>query len=173
MYGIQHFCGNVAFAKDTAGSAPQTVRSPLRRSNPLDLLKKELEKLISGIVAIQRELDGYTADAALVEQHLTQTFDLLEDCHQLYLAAPDRHSTKSSSSVSSSIRAADDESRPIIPPPALQTSLRAGRAARAARVGKSTPSINSAANSYGGRHSTHNQDARPHCGRASSIQFRC
>ena len=64
---------------------------------PLDLLKKEQEKLTSGIVAIQRELDGDTADAALVEQHLTQAFDLLEDCYQLYLAAPDRlknYSTK-------------------------------------------------------------------------------
>lgn len=69
--------------------------------------------------------------------------------------------------------AADNESYPVIPPPALQTSLRAGRAARAVRVGKPTPSINSAANSYGGKHSTHNQDARPQCGRASSIQFRC
>ena len=57
---------------------------------PLDLLKKEQDQLTSSILAIQRELDGYTADAALVEQHLTQALDLLEDCHRLYLAAPDR-----------------------------------------------------------------------------------
>ena len=55
---------------------------------PLDLLKKEQDQLTSSILAIQRELDGYTADAALVEQHLTQALDLLEDCSRLYAAAP-------------------------------------------------------------------------------------
>ncbi|WP_311639670.1 hypothetical protein [Rothia aeria] len=52
-------------------------------------------------------MDGDTADVALMEQHLTQAFDILEDCYQLYLAAPDRlknYSTKFSSSVSSSIQ---------------------------------------------------------------------
>ncbi|OLO84717.1 recombinase family protein [Actinomyces naeslundii] len=97
---------------------------------PLDLLKKEQEQLTSSILAIQRELDGYTADAALVEQHLTQALDLLEDCHRLYLAVPDRLKKLLNQVFFERILvnpAVDEDGRPIIPPPALQTSLRAGR----------------------------------------------
>ena len=97
---------------------------------PLDLLKKEQGQLTSGILAIQRELDGYTADAALVEQHLTQALDLLEDCHRLYLAAPDRLKKLLNQVFFERILvnpAVDEDGCPIIPPPALQTSLKAGR----------------------------------------------
>ena len=97
---------------------------------PLDLLKKEQDQLTSSILAIQRELDGYTADAALVEQHLTQALDLLEDCSRLYAAAP-AHLKKLLNQVFFERilvnPAADEDGRPIIPPPALQTSLKAGR----------------------------------------------
>ena len=105
---------------------------------PLDLLKKEQEQLTSGILAIQRELDGYTADAALVEQHLTQALDLLEDCQRLYLAAPDRLKKLLNQVFFERILvnpAVDDEGHPIIPPPALQTSLKAGRRGGAGRAG--------------------------------------
>ena len=97
---------------------------------PLDLLKKEQEQLTSSILAIQRELDSYTADAALVEQHLTQALDLLEDCQRLYLAAPDRLKKLLNQVFFERILvnpAVDDDGCPIIPPPALQTSLKAGR----------------------------------------------
>ncbi len=97
---------------------------------PLDLLKKEQEQLTSSILAIQRELDGYTADAALVEQHLTQALDLLEDCHRLYLAVPDRLKKLLNQVFFERILvnpAMDEDGHPIIPPPALQTSLKAGR----------------------------------------------
>ena len=106
---------------------------------PLDLLKKEQEQLTSGIVAIQRELDGYTADAALVEQHLTQALDLLEDCSRLYAAAPDRLKKLLNQVFFERILvnpALDDDDHPIIPPPALQTSLKAGRGGGAAGAGK-------------------------------------
>ena len=97
---------------------------------PLDLLKKEQDQLTSSILAIQRELDGYTADAALVEQHLTQALDLLEDCSRLYAAAP-AHLKKQLNQVFFERilvnPAVDENGRPIIPPPALQTSLKAGR----------------------------------------------
>ena len=89
---------------------------------PLDLLKKEQDQLTSSILAIQRELDGYTADAALVEQHLTQALDLLEDCSRLYAAAP-AHLKKLLNQVFFERilvnPAADEDGRPIIPPPAL------------------------------------------------------
>ena len=97
---------------------------------PLDLLKKEQDQLTSSILAIQRELDGYTADAALVEQHLTQALDLLEDCQRLYLAAPDRLKKLLNQVFFERILvnpAVDEDGCPIIPPPALQTSLKAGR----------------------------------------------
>ena len=97
---------------------------------PLDLLKKEQDQLTSSILAIQRELDGYTADAALVEQHLTQALDLLEDCQRLYLAVPDRLKKLLNQVFFERILvnpAVDDDGYPIIPPPALQTSLKAGR----------------------------------------------
>ena len=97
---------------------------------PLDLLKKEQDQLTSGILAIQRELDGYTADAALVEQHLTQALDLLEDCHRLYLAVPDRLKKLLNQVFFERILvnpAVDEDGCPIIPPPALQTSLKTGR----------------------------------------------
>ena len=105
---------------------------------PLDLLKKEQEQLTSSILAIQRELDGYTADAALVDQHLTQALDLLEDCHRLYLAAPDRLKKLLNQVFFERILvnpAADENGRPVIPPPALQTSLKAGRRAGAVSTG--------------------------------------
>ena len=97
---------------------------------PLDLLKKEQDQLTSGILAIQRELDGYTADAALVEQHLTQALDLLEDCRRLYLAVPDHLRKQLNQVLFERILvnpAVDADGHPIIPPPALQTSLKAGR----------------------------------------------
>ena len=97
---------------------------------PLDLLKKEQDQLTSSILAIQRELDGYTADAALVEQHLTQALDLLEDCQRLYLAVPDRLKKLLNQVFFERILvnpAVDDDGCPIIPPPALQTSLKARR----------------------------------------------
>ena len=97
---------------------------------PLDLLKNEQDQLTSSILAIQRELDGYTADAALVEQHLTQALDLLEDCQRLYLAAPDRLKKLLNQVFFERILvnpAVDEDGRPIIPPPALQTSLKARR----------------------------------------------
>ncbi|WP_430793382.1 recombinase family protein [Actinomyces oris] len=97
---------------------------------PLDLLKKEQDQLTSGILAIQRELDGYTADAALVEQHLTQALDLLEDCSQLYAVAPDRLKKLLNQVFFERILvnpAVDEDGCPIIPPPALQTSLKARR----------------------------------------------
>ena len=97
---------------------------------PLDLLKKEQEQLTSSILSIQRELDGYTADAALAEQHLTQALDLLEDCQRLYLAAPDRLKKLLNQVFFERILvnpAVDEDGYPIIPPPALQTSLKAGR----------------------------------------------
>ena len=97
---------------------------------PLDLLKKEQDQLTSGILAIQRELDGYTADATLVEQHLTQALDLLEDCSRLYAAAP-AHLKKQLNQVFFERilvnPAVDENGCPIIPPPSLQTSLKAGR----------------------------------------------
>ena len=104
---------------------------------PLDLLKKEQEQLTSSILAIQRELDGYTADAALVEQHLTQALDLLEDCQRLYLAAPDRLKKLLNQVFFERILvnpAVDEDGCPIIPPPALQTSLKAGRRGGAGRT---------------------------------------
>ena len=97
---------------------------------PLDLLKKEQDQLTRSILAIQRELDGYSADAALVEQHLTQALDLLEDCHRLYLAAPDRLKKLLNQVFFERILvnpAVDEDGCPIIPPPALQTSLKARR----------------------------------------------
>ena len=97
---------------------------------PLDLLKKEQDQLTSSILAIQRELDGYTADAALVEQHLTQALDLLEDCQRLYLAAPDRLKKLLNQVFFERILvnpAVDEDGHPIIPPPSLQTSPKAGR----------------------------------------------
>ncbi len=105
---------------------------------PLDLLKKEQDQLTSGILAIQRELDGYTADAALVEQHLTQALDLLEDCQRLYLAAPDRLKKLLNQVFFERILvnpAVDENGCPIIPPPALQTSLKARRRGGAGRAG--------------------------------------
>ena len=105
---------------------------------PLDLLKKEQDQLTSGILAIQRELDGYTADAALVDQHLTQALDLLEDCHRLYLAAPDRLKKLLNQVFFERILvnpAVDEDGCPIIPPPALQTSLKAGRRGGAVSTG--------------------------------------
>ena len=104
---------------------------------PLDLLKKEQDQLTSSILAIQRELDGYTADAALVEQHLTQALDLLEDCQRLYLAAPDRLKKLLNQVFFERILvnpAVDDDGCPIIPPPALQTSLKARRRGGAGRT---------------------------------------
>ena len=105
---------------------------------PLDLLKKEQDQLTSGILAIQRELDGYTADAALVEQHLTQALDLLEDCSRLYAAAP-AHLKKLLNQVFFERilvnPAVDDDGCPIIPPPALQTSLKARRQTGAVSTG--------------------------------------
>ena len=95
---------------------------------PLDLLKKEQDQLTSSILAIQRELDGYTADAALVEQHLTQALDLLEDCSRLYAAAPAHLKKLLNQVLFERILvnpAVDEDSCPIIPPPALQTSLKA------------------------------------------------
>lgn len=56
---------------------------------PLDLLKTEQDRLTRELSTIQRRLDSYHADAALVRQHLTQALDLLQDCHRLYQAAPD------------------------------------------------------------------------------------
>ena len=108
---------------------------------PLDLLKKEQDQLTSSILAIQRELDGYSADAALVEQHLTQALDLLEDCQRLYLAAPDRLKKLLNQVFFERILvnpAVDEDGRPIIPPPALQTSLKAGRRGGAAVAGRQT-----------------------------------
>ena len=105
---------------------------------PLDLLKKEQDQLTSSILAIQRELDGYTADAALVEQHLTQALDLLEDCHRLYLAAPDRLKKLLNQVFFERILvnpAVDEDGRPISPPPALQTSLKVGRRTGAVSTG--------------------------------------
>ena len=104
---------------------------------PLDLLKKEQDQLTSSILAIQRELDGYTADAALVEQHLTQALDLLEDCQRLYLAAPDRLKKLLNQVFFERILvnpAVDEDGHPIIPPPALQTSLKARRRGGAGRT---------------------------------------
>ncbi|WP_231382059.1 recombinase family protein [Actinomyces johnsonii] len=104
---------------------------------PLDLLKKEQDQLTSSILAIQRELDGYTADAALVEQHLTQALDLLEDCQRLYLAVPDRLKKLLNQVFFERILvnpAVDEDGCPIIPPPALQTSLKAGRRGGAGRT---------------------------------------
>ena len=104
---------------------------------PLDLLKKEQDQLTSSILAIQRELDGYTADAALVEQHLTQALDLLEDCQRLYAAAP-AHLKKLLNQVFFERilvnPAVDEDGHPIIPPPALQTSLKARRRGGAGRT---------------------------------------
>ena len=108
---------------------------------PLDLLKKEQDQLTSSILAIQRELDGYTADAALVEQHLTQALDLLEDCSRLYEAAPAALKKMLDQVFFERILvnpAVDEDGRPIIPPPALQTSLKAGRRAGAAVAGRQT-----------------------------------
>ena len=108
---------------------------------PLDLLKKEQDQLTSGILAIQRELDGYTADDALVEQHLTQALDLLEDCQRLYLAAPDRLKKLLNQVFFERILvnpAVDEDGCPIIPPPALQTSLKAGRRGGAGRQAAAT-----------------------------------
>ena len=108
---------------------------------PLDLLKKEQDQLTSSILAIQRELDGYTADAALVEQHLTQALDLLEDCQRLYLAAPDRLKKLLNQVFFERILvnpAVDEDGHPIIPPPALQTSLKAGRRGGAGRQAAAT-----------------------------------
>ena len=108
---------------------------------PLDLLKKEQDQLTSSILAIQRELDGYTADAALVEQHLTQALDLLEDCSRLYAAAP-AHLKKLLNQVFFERilvnPAVDEDGRPVIPPPALQTSLKTGRRGGAAVAGRQT-----------------------------------
>ena len=105
---------------------------------PLDLLKKEQDQLTSSILAIQRELDGYSADAALVEQHLTQALDLLEDCSRLYAAAP-AHLKKLLNQVFFERilvnPAVDEDGHPIIPPPALQTSLKARRRAGAVSTG--------------------------------------
>ena len=104
---------------------------------PLDLLKNEQDQLTSSILAIQRELDGYTADAALVEQHLTQALDLLEDCQRLYLATPDRLKKLLNQVFFERILvnpAVDEDGCPIIPPPALQTSLKAGRRGGAGRT---------------------------------------
>ena len=108
---------------------------------PLDLLKKEQDQLTRSILAIQRELDGYTADAALVEQHLTQALDLLEDCQRLYLAAPDRLKKLLNQVFFERILvnpAVDEDGHPIIPPPALQTSLKAGRRGGAGRQAAAT-----------------------------------
>ena len=108
---------------------------------PLDLLKKEQDQLASSILAIQRELDGYTTDAALVEQHLTQALDLLEDCSRLYAAAP-AHLKKQLNQVFFERilvnPAVDEDGRPVIPPPALQTSLKTGRRGGAAVAGRQT-----------------------------------
>ena len=66
----------------------------------------------------------------LVEQHLTQALDLLEDCSRLYAAAP-AHLKKLLNQVFFERilvnPAMDEDGHPIIPPPALQTSLKAGR----------------------------------------------
>ncbi|BDA65736.1 hypothetical protein MANAM107_25700 [Actinomyces capricornis] len=56
---------------------------------PLELLKEEQDRLTRQISGIQRQLDGYQADATLVRQHLAQALDLLEDCARLYTAAPE------------------------------------------------------------------------------------
>ena len=108
---------------------------------PLDLLKKEQDQLASSILAIQRELDGYTTDAALVEQHLTQALDLLEDCSRLYAAAS-AHLKKQLNQVFFERilvnPAVDEDGRPVIPPPALQTSLKTGRRGGAAVAGRQT-----------------------------------
>lgn len=73
----------------------------------------------------------------LVEQHLTQALDLLEDCQRLYLAAPDRLKKLLNQVFFERILvnpAVDEDGCPIIPPPALQTSLKAGRRGGAGRT---------------------------------------
>ena len=65
-----------------------------------------------------------------MEQHLTQALDLLEDCQRLYLAVPDRLKKLLNQVFFERILvnpAVDEDGRPIIPPPALQTSLKARR----------------------------------------------
>ncbi len=67
--------------------------------------------------------------------------DLLEDCQRLYLAAPDRLKKLLNQVFFERILvnpAVDEDGRPIIPAPALQTSLKAGRRGGAAVAGRQT-----------------------------------
>ncbi len=76
-----------------------------------------------------------------MEQHLTQALDLLEDCQRLYLAAPDRLKKLLNQVFFERILvnpAVDEDGCPIIPPPALQTSLKAGRRGGAGRQAAAT-----------------------------------
>ena len=76
-----------------------------------------------------------------MEQHLTQALDLLEDCSRLYAAAP-AHLKKQLNQVFFERilvnPAVDEDGHPIIPPPALQTSLKAGRRGGAGRQAAAT-----------------------------------
>ena len=56
---------------------------------PLELLKEEQDRISRELHTIQCQFDGYQANTAQVRQHLQQALDLLEDCHRMYIAAPD------------------------------------------------------------------------------------
>ena len=91
---------------------------------PLELLTEEQNRLARQLAELDRTLTGYAADTALVQRHLDQALDLMEDCHRLYTAAPD-HLKKLLNQVFFSRVLVnpkrDEQGRIIVPPDALIT----------------------------------------------------
>ena len=56
---------------------------------PLDLLKSEQDRISGELGTIHRRLDVLQADASQARATLSQALDLLQDCHRMYLSAPD------------------------------------------------------------------------------------
>ena len=55
---------------------------------PLDLLRREQDRITRGLASVSRELEQLSADAAITKAHLEAALDLLEDCASTYRDAP-------------------------------------------------------------------------------------
>jgi len=97
-----------------------------------------------------------------VEQHIIQALDLLENCHRLYLAAPDRLKKLLNQVFFERILlnpAVDEDGRSIIPPPALQTSLKTGRRGGAVVAGGQATTTRDGYKTAKNASSSHGEDA--------------
>jgi len=55
---------------------------------PLDLLRREQDRITRGLASVSRELEQLSTDAAITKAHLEAALDLLEDCASTYRDAP-------------------------------------------------------------------------------------